>query len=53
MILLHVTEVEALIRRGYLDQRSRDDHSALEFAINAFTWGVIDQRGVTRNAWVG
>ena len=35
-ILLHVTDIEALIRKGYLDQKSRDDRDAVEFAISSF-----------------
>ena len=35
-ILLHVTEIEALIRKGYLDHKSRDDRDAVEFAISSF-----------------
>lgn len=40
-ILLHVTEIEALIRKGYLDQKSRDDRGALEFAIDALVWDAL------------
>jgi len=39
---LHVTEIEALIRKGYLDQKSRDDRSALEFAIDALVWDALN-----------
>ena len=41
-ILLHVTEIEALIRKGYLDQEFRDERSALEFAIDAFVWDALN-----------
>ncbi len=33
---LHVTDIDTLIRKGYLDHASRDDRDALGFAINAF-----------------
>jgi len=35
-IQVHVTEIEALIRKGYLDPKSRDDCDAVESAIGAF-----------------
>jgi hypothetical protein len=34
-ILLDVTQIEGLIRKGYLGQEYRDDRSALAFAIDA------------------
>jgi hypothetical protein len=34
-ILLHVTQIEGLIGKGYLGQEYRDDRSALAFAIDA------------------
>jgi hypothetical protein len=33
---LDVTDIEALIHKGYLDRASRDDRDALEFAVNSF-----------------
>jgi hypothetical protein len=35
-IQVHVTEIDALIRKGYLDLNSRDDGDAVEAAIGAF-----------------
>jgi len=35
-IQLRATEIDALIRKGYLDQKSRDDLDALEFGVDAF-----------------
>jgi hypothetical protein len=35
-IQVHVTEIEALIRKGYLDAKSRDDRDAVEAALGAF-----------------
>ena len=35
-ILLHVTDIEALIRKGYLDHQPRDDRDAVGFAISSF-----------------
>jgi hypothetical protein len=35
-IQLHVTDIEALIHKGYLDHKSRDDRDAVEFAISSF-----------------
>ena len=32
-VQLHVTEIDALIRKKYLDQQSRDDLKAVEYAI--------------------
>ena len=40
-ILLDATEINALIRKGYLDQKSLDDRDALEFAIGAFVWDAL------------
>jgi hypothetical protein len=32
-VQIHVTEIDALIRKKYLDQQSRDDMKAVEYAI--------------------
>jgi hypothetical protein len=40
-IQVHVTEIEALIRKGYLDPKCRDDRDAIEFAIGAFVDDVL------------
>jgi hypothetical protein len=32
-VQIHVTEIDALIRKKYLDQQSRDDLKAVEYAI--------------------
>jgi hypothetical protein len=32
-IQIHVSEIDALIRKKYLDQQSRDDLKAVEYAI--------------------
>jgi hypothetical protein len=39
--LLNVAQINALIRRGYLDQELRDDRGALEFAVDAFLWDAL------------
>jgi hypothetical protein len=38
---LHVTEIEALIRKGYLAHGSRNDRDAVELAIGAFVWDAL------------
>jgi hypothetical protein len=38
---VNVTEIEALIRRGYLDPKSRDAGDAVEAAIGAFVDDVL------------
>ena len=40
-VLLDATEINALIRKGYLDQKSLDDRDAVEFAIGAFVWDTL------------
>ena len=40
-VLLDATEINALIRKGYLDQKSRDDRDALEFGIDALLWDIL------------
>jgi hypothetical protein len=35
-IQLHVTEVDVLVRRGYLEEKDRDDLEALQMAIDTF-----------------
>ena len=35
-VQLHVTEIDALIRKGYLDPKSRDDRDAIYAALGAF-----------------
>jgi hypothetical protein len=35
-VLINETDIDALIRRGYLDQSSRDDLDALKFGIGSF-----------------
>ena len=40
-VLLDATEINALIRKGYLDQKSLDDRDAVEFAISAFVWDAL------------
>jgi hypothetical protein len=35
-IQVHVNEIEALIRKGYLDPTSRDDRDAVDAALGAF-----------------
>jgi hypothetical protein len=35
-IQVHMTEIDALIRKGYLDPKSRDDRDAVDAAIGAF-----------------
>ena len=38
---LHVTQLEALIRKGYLDPTSRDDRGDIAFAIDVFLWDAL------------
>jgi hypothetical protein len=40
-ILLDVTQIEGLIRKGYLGQEYRDDRSALAFAIDALVCDAL------------
>ena len=40
-IQLDAIEIDALIRRGYLGQESRDDRCALEFGIDALLWDIL------------
>jgi hypothetical protein len=35
-IQVHETEIEALIRKGYLEQQSRNDRNALAYAVSCF-----------------
>jgi hypothetical protein len=35
-VQLHVTEIDTLIRKGYLDRKSRDDCDAVDAALGAF-----------------
>ena len=44
-IQLHVTQLEALIRKGYLDPTSRDDRGDIAFGIDAFLWdALVDEK---------
>ena len=45
-VQIHVTEIDALIRKKYLDQQSRDDLKAVEYAIRTV---VLD--ALTNEAW--
>ena len=40
-VQLDAIEIDALIRKGYLDQKSLDDRDAVEFAIGAFVWDAL------------
>jgi hypothetical protein len=40
-ILLDVTTIEALIRKGHLEPEARDDQKALELAIGDFIWDAV------------
>ena len=40
-IQLDAIKIDALIRRGYLGQESRDDRCALEFGIDALLWDIL------------
>ena len=40
-IQLDAMEIDALIRRGYLDQESREDRCALAFGIDALLWDTL------------
>jgi hypothetical protein len=44
-IQLDVTQLEALIRKGYLDPTSRDHRGDIEFAIDTFLWdALVDEK---------
>jgi hypothetical protein len=40
-VQLHVTEIDALIRKKYLDQQSRDDLKAVEYAIRSLVLDAL------------
>ena len=41
-ILLHVTEIEALIRKGFLVPQSRSDPDAIRAAVHDFLFSTLD-----------
>ncbi len=41
-IMLHVTEVEALVRKGYLSADKRNDIWALQAAVHELLYEVLD-----------
>ena len=44
-IQLDVTQLQALIRKGYLDPTSRDHRGDIEFAIDTFLWdALVDEK---------
>jgi hypothetical protein len=40
-VQIHVTEIDALIRKKYLDQQSRDDLKAVEYAIRTVVFDAL------------
>ena len=40
-VQIHVTEIDALIRKKYLDQQSRDDLKAVEYAIRTVVLAAL------------
>jgi hypothetical protein len=40
-ILLDVTTIDALIRKGHLEPEARDNQKALELAISDFIWDAL------------
>ena len=40
-IQIHVSEIDALIRKKYLDQQSRDDLKAVEYAIRTVVLAAL------------
>jgi hypothetical protein len=44
-VQLHVTEIDALIRKKYLDQQSRDDLKAVEYAIRTVVLDALTNEG--------
>jgi hypothetical protein len=40
-IELHATEIEALVSRGYLERKLRNDPDAVRNAIGAFIWDAL------------
>jgi hypothetical protein len=40
-ILLDVTTIDTLIRKGHLEPEARDDQKALELAIGDFIWDAV------------
>ncbi len=42
-VLLHVTEIEVLVRKGYLKNEFRKDPSAIQFAINSFVDDALNE----------
>ena len=40
-ILLHDTEIDSLISKGFLKPERRHNHTAVENAVNAFIWSTL------------
>jgi hypothetical protein len=47
-VQIHVTEIDALIRKKYLDQQSRDDLKAVEYAIRTVVLDALANEGACR-----
>jgi len=43
-IQIHVSEIDALIRKKYLDQQSRDDLKAVEYAIRTVVLDALTNK---------
>jgi hypothetical protein len=50
-VLLHVTEIDKLVRKGFLDHARRDDISAIESAISDILSLALADPKLNRTDW--